>query len=308
MKIAIIGTGGVGGYFGGKLAKTGFDVTFLARGKHLEAIKTHGLKIKSIKGDFDIPNAQATDNIQQMGQSDLIMLGVKAWQVKDLAAELSSIMHSKTLVLPLQNGVNAIEDLKSAIPADQIIGGLCRIVSKIEEPGVINHFAAEPIVVFGEMDNVVTERLQTIKNAFDKAGFDNRIAEDINVELWKKFMAICSGGLLAVTRSTFGQVRELPETRNMLRKMFEEIHGLAQKVGVNIKADYIEKAMAFVDAFQYDVASSMARDIWEGRPSEIDYHNGTVVKIAAAYGVDVPVNKFIYHSILPLEIRARNKN
>src|SRR5450759_1766128 len=139
MRIAIIGTGGVGGYFGGKLASAGFDVTFLARGEHLKAIQRHGLTIKSLLGDFRVNPVQATDRIQAIGLIDLVILAVKAWQVKDIAKELKAISNRDTLILPLENGISAIDELKEQVKQDNIIGGLCRIISKIESPGVICH-------------------------------------------------------------------------------------------------------------------------------------------------------------------------
>ncbi len=308
MKIGIIGTGGVGGYFGGQLAKAGFDVTFLARGRHKDAMESNGLEIKSIKGDFHLPEVNVTDNILDITHTDLLILGLKAWQVKDVASDIAAIIDDGTVVLPLQNGVKAVEDLELFVPSSRIIGGLCRIVSKIDGPGVINHFAAEPTIIFGELDNNHSSRILEIKKLFDAAGIDARIANNITEELWKKFVAICSGGLLAVTRSSFGEVRTLPETRTMLECMFKEILTLASKKSVQLPSDFLEKAMGFVDAFPYDVASSLARDVWEGRPSEIEYLNGSVVKMAEAYDLDVPVNKFIYHCLKPLEKKARNIN
>ena len=169
MKIAIIGTGGVGGYFGGKLAKAGYDVTFLARGEHLKAIQQNGLTVKSIKGDFKVDSVKATDRIDTIGLVDLLILGVKAWQVKDISYVLKTIIHKDTVVLPLQNGVLAVDELKESIKKENIIGGLCRIISKIDSPGVINHFGIEPTIIFGELDNSKTERLYKIKTVFDSA-------------------------------------------------------------------------------------------------------------------------------------------
>ena len=179
MKIAIIGTGAVGGYFGGMLAKAGNDVTFLARGEHLKAIQTIGLTIKTINGNFIINPAKATDKIKDIDSPDMIILGVKAWQIKEIAPELSEIIKTETVILPLQNGVLAVDELKEYINPENIICGLCRIISMIESPGVILHSGVEPEIVFGEMDNLKTERVIEIKNLFDKAGIKSRIADDI---------------------------------------------------------------------------------------------------------------------------------
>jgi len=305
MKIAIIGTGGVGGYFGGKLAKAGFDVTFLARGEHLKAIQQNGLMVKSILGDFKIDDVKSTDNISAIGSVDLIILGVKAWQVKQLGHELRLIIKSNTMVLPLQNGVMAAEELCEYINPENIINGLCRIISKIESPGVINHFGFEPIIIFGELNNAQTDRIGLIKSIFDKAEINSKISHDILSDLWKKLIGICVSGLLAVTKSSYGELRELKETRQLMIELLTEIFNLSQKIGIMVDQDIVTKTMMLIDSLPYESTASLTRDVWEGKPSEIEYQNGAVVKLAEKYGIDVPVNRFVYYSILPMEKKAR---
>ena len=213
MTIAIIGTGGVGGYFGGKLAKAGYDVTFLARGTNLKAIQQKGLTVKSILGDFTIDPVNVTDRIDTIGLTDLVILGVKAWQVSDISKELLTIIKKDTIVLPLQNGVMAAEELMENIRNENIIGGLCRIISKIDAPGVITHSGLEPSIIFGDLNYSGTERIGMIKAIFDKSGINSQISDDITGDLWKKFIGICVSGLLAVTKTTYGELRELKETR-----------------------------------------------------------------------------------------------
>jgi 2-dehydropantoate 2-reductase len=305
MKIAIIGTGGVGGYFGAKLAKAGFDVSFLARGEHLSAMRNNGLTVKSINSDFQVKNIIATDNIHEIGKTDLIIIGVKAWQIKEVRDEIKSIVHSNTSILPLQNGVLAAEELKESIDKSNILGGLCRIMSKIESPGVINHFGITPTIIFGELDKSNSTRIQKIKELFDHAEIKSQISNDIDSEIWKKFIAICVGGLLAITKTTYGELRELKETRQLMIDLLNEIYELSQRIGINIEPDFIHKTVSFVDTFPYDSTSSLTRDIWDGRPSEIDYQNGTVVRLAEKYGIDTPINRFVYNCILPMELKAR---
>jgi 2-dehydropantoate 2-reductase len=305
MKTAIIGTGGVGGYFGGKLARAGCDVTFLARGEHLQAIRQNGLTIKSIKGDFTVAPVKATESIKTIGAVDLIILALKAWQIKDIANDLGALTSRDTMVLPLQNGVSVIEELKEHLHLENIIGGLCRIISKIESPGVINHSGIEPVIVIGELDNAETERIKKIKAVFDHAGIASRISDDITADLWKKFIPICVSGLLAVTRTTYGELRELKETRQLMIDLLDEIFRLSQKAGIRIEPDFVAKAVAFIDSFPYDSTSSLTRDIREGKPSELEYQNGTVVKLGELYKVETPVNRFIYNCLLPMEIKAR---
>jgi 2-dehydropantoate 2-reductase len=307
MKIAILGTGGVGGYFGGKLARAGFDVAFLARGAHLEAIRKKGLRIKSSSGDFRVHPARVTDKIPEIGVADWIIVGVKAWQVKEIAREMKEIMSPDTSILPLQNGVLAMEELAGEMDSHHIVGGICRIFSKIESPGVISHLGVEPVIVFGEKDNRKSERVLKLKEILDKSGIKARIAEDIQAEIWKKFITICASGLLAVTRSTYGEIRELKETRSLMIALFQEIYELSHRIGIAVEQEFIEKTVSFIDTFPYDSTSSLTRDVWEGKPSEIEYQNGTVVRLGEIYGVKTPVNRFVYECILPMELRARKK-
>jgi 2-dehydropantoate 2-reductase len=305
MQIAVVGTGGVGGYFGGKMAHAGYDVTFIARGEHLKTIRKNGLKIKSINGDFMVNPAKVTDKISDIGDANWVILGVKAWQVTEVAKELSGIITADTTILPLQNGVLAVDELSAELGRSHVIGGLCRIFCKIESPGIINHLGIEPTIIFGEMDNTKSERVLVLRNMLEKSGIKSRIADDIQVELWKKFINICAGGLLAITRSTYGEIRELKETRDLMIELFEEIYKLSQKTGIYIEHEFVAKTMDFIDTFPFDSTASLTRDVWEGKPSEIEYQNGTVVRLGEKYGVKTPVNRFIYDCILPMEKRAR---
>lgn len=305
MKIAIIGTGGVGGYFGGKIAQAGYDVTFLARGEHFKAIQSKGLNVKSILGDFHVSSVKVCEKIREIGKCDLIILAVKAWQIKDISAELIPILKENSVILPLQNGVSAVEELRVTINEKNIITGLCRIFSKIEVPGIIKHFGVTPTILFGESDNSKTSRILEIKELFDASGINAQISGDINSELWKKFIPICVGGLMALTRTTYGELRELQETRQMMIDLMIEIYQLSQKIGIRIETDFVDKSVSLLDTYPYNSTSSLTRDVLEGKPSEIEYQNGTVVRLGQKYGIDTPINRFVYHSILPMELKAR---
>lgn len=307
MRTAIIGTGGVGGYFGGQLARAGHDVTFLARGEHLKAIRKNGLTVKSIYGDFTLNPVKATDIIQTIEEVDLIILALKAWQVNAIVNDLKALAGRNAMVLPLQNGVSVADELKEDPGPDNVLGGLCRIISKVESPGVINHSGIEPVIVFGEFDGRESDRAKKVKEAFDGAGIRSRISGDITADLWKKFIPICVSGLLAVTRTTYGELRELKETRQRMIELLDEGFRLSQRIGVRIEPDFVEKAVAFIDTFPYGSTSSLTRDILEGKPSELEYQNGTVVKLGERFNVDTPVNRFIYHSLLPMERKARKR-
>lgn len=308
MKIAVIGAGGVGGYFGGRLAQAGNDVTFVDAGPHLLAMQQNGLKVKSVHGDFHINPAQATDNLATIGKVDLVIISLKTHQIKNIAKQLHHIVGDETIVVPFGNGVMAVEELKEHIAPYNLIGGLCKIMSRIETPGVINHSGAhkgDTTIIFGELDNAKTPRIAELKTLFDNAGIVNIIADDIIAEIWRKFIGICISGLLGVTRTNFGELRELPETRAMMVDLLAEIYAVSKKVGVNLENDIVEKNMAAFEHFPADSTSSLAIDVIEGRPSEIEYQNGSVVHLAKRYDIDVPVNRFVYSCILPMDLKAK---
>jgi 2-dehydropantoate 2-reductase len=305
MKIAIIGSGGVGGYFGARLVRAGFNVTFVARGEQLKVMLGKGLTIKSILGDFKVDNLKVTDKITDIAQPDLVILGVKAWQIKEIRDDLKRILHQDTIILPLQNGVLAAEELSEKIDRQRVLGGLCRIFCKVESPGVINHSAVTPAIVFGEMDKSKTERLVKVQKILNTADIVAKISDDIEADLWRKFISICTSGLLAVTKTTYGELRSLKETRQLMIDLLTEIYLLSQKIGVNIESDFVEKSVSFIDSYPYDTTSSLTRDVWENKPSEIEYQNGTVVRLGEKYRINTPVNRFVYYSILPGELKSR---
>jgi 2-dehydropantoate 2-reductase len=307
MKIGIVGAGGVGGYFGGKLAKAGHEVSFLARGEHLAAINKNGLTIKSFQGDFNVYNIKANDSLKDFGKVDIAIIAVKAWQLKEIAQDLIHIVGQNTIVLPLQNGISAIDELKGQVSQDRFVGGLCRIMSKIESPAVINHFGVDPTITFGEIDRTISKRCEKLLEVFSNAGIKATISSDITAELWRKFIVICVGGLLAVTKTTYGELRELPETRDMMIGLLKEIYSVSQKLEINIEPDFVDKSICLIDSYPYDSTASLTRDIWNGKPSEIEYQNGTVVKLSRKLLIDTPINEFVCNCILPMEIKARSK-
>ena len=306
MRIAIFGSGGVGGYFGARLAQTGEDVTFIARGAHLRALLNSGLKVDSIDGDFVIHPAKATADPSEVGPVDLVILGVKAWQVPDAARAIKPMVDTGSAVLPLENGVDAPSQLAAELGDERVIGGLCKIVSFIVGPGHIRHAGFEPSVVLGELDNRRSERVRKIHKAFAKAGVNATIATDIQVSLWTKFLFISAfSGVGAVTGEPAGKIRANPETRGQLVRAMEEVYSLARARGVNLPTDSVEKALASVDGLPDEATSSMQRDIAAGKPSELESQNGAVVRMAHEAGVKAPTHESIYSALRPLEIKAR---
>ncbi len=306
MKIVIYGTGGVGGYFGVRLAQSGNDVHFIARGKHLEAIQKNGLQLKSIKGNHTVFPVNATDNVRSISNPDLVIIATKTWQVTDAAKDIKPILSYYSTVIPLLNGVTNTDALLSVLDEQQVIGGLCKIVSKIEDYGIINHMAIEPYIAFGQLDNEKGGRIGEIKKVFDKAGILNDNPDDIQKAIWSKFLFITTvsaiGGL---TRATLGEMRSTPEVRTIMHRTAEEIVHIANAKGVDLDQGSIDKVFHFIDGLPYETTASLQRDIMEGRPSELESQVGTVHKLGQELGVPTPTNTFIYHSLLPQEARAR---
>lgn len=307
MKILIYGTGGVGGYFGGKLAQAGHDVTFIARGEHLKAIRRAGLRVLSPSGNFTIKNAKATDQTDGLDVMDLIILGIKSWQVRDAVECITGVVGPKTIILPLQNGVFANQEILEVMDRSNLVGGLCKIISRIEEPGVINHMMFNPEITIGELDNQQSTRVKDLQHLFEQAGIHATIASNIDAALWKKFMFICTSGLGALTRSSYGVMREMEGTRKLLISQISEIYELGRHLNITLENNVVEKTMEIVDSLPYEATSSLQRDVIEGRPSELDYLAGAVVKIGRENGFETPVNSFIYNSLLPIE-RENRKN
>jgi 2-dehydropantoate 2-reductase len=307
MRIAVFGTGGVGGYFGGRLAQAGEDVIFIARGEHLRALRAHGLRVDSLKGDFVVHPTQATDDAAQVGPVDAALVGVKAWQVTEAGRAMRPLVGPETFIVPLQNGVEAPSQLAAILGAEHMLGGLCSIISFVAGPGHIRHVGAEPYIAFGELDNRPSERAERLRQAFVRAGVRVEVPPDIQVAMWEKFLFITSwGGVGAVTRAPIDVVRRLPETRQMMEQAMQEILSVGQARKVTLTEEAIRKGMAFVDNLQPGSTASMQRDIMEGRPSELEAQNGAVVRLGRDVGVPTPVHAFIYSSLLPSELQARD--
>ncbi len=308
MRVAVFGTGGAGGYFGGRLAQAGEDVTFIARGEHLQAIREHGLRVESTNGDFVIQAAQATHDPAQIGEVDVVILGVKAWQVPEAAQAMGPLLGTETVVVPLQNGVEAPDQLAAVLGSEHVFGGLAKIFSSIIGPGHIRHVGGPTSVTFGELDNRPSERAQRLRAVFARAGVTAEIPPDIHVALWEKFLFIAPfGGIGAVTHAPIGTLCTLPETRQMLEKGMREIFNVGRAWKIPLDDDVVDRTMTFADSQPPAGTTSMQRDIIAGRPSELDAWNGAVVRLGQQVNVVTPLHAFLYHALLPLELRARGQ-
>lgn len=308
MRIAVVGVGGVGGYFGGRLAQAGNEVYFIARGEHLRAIRDQGLRVESSAGDFTIHPASATDNPVEVGQVDAVIVGVKSWQLAEAARQIRPLLGPETAVLPLLNGVEAADTITAEIGPGHALGGLCRISAFIAGPGHIRHTGLEPSLALGELDNRRSPRVEALLAAFQAAGVRADIPADIHVALWEKFMLITAwSGIGAITRAPVGVWRSLPGTRAMAESALREVVAVANAHGVALPVAQVARTLGFLDGVPAAATASMQRDIMDGRPSELEAQNGAVVRLGQEAGVDTPVHSFIYHSLLPQELAARGQ-
>jgi len=307
MRFAVFGAGAIGCYFGGRLAQSGQDVVFIARGKHLEAMRRNGLKVESAVGDFFLSPVNATDHASEIGAVDVVLVGVKAWQVPEAAEAMRPLVGDQTVVLPLQNGVEASAQLADLLGKDRVLSGLCGLVAYVVEPGFVRHAASDPFVTFGELNNEVTRRVELLHEAFAGAeGVTATIAADIHAAVWSKFMFITAwSGIGAVSRCSIGTICSQPETRELLRQALTEVYEVALARKVRMAPDSVESCIAMFDQVPATGTASMQRDIMAGRPSELEQQNGAVVRLGREVSVETPLNSYIYRSLIPMERRAR---
>lgn len=308
MRIAVVGTGGVGSYFGGRLAHAGEDVVFVARGAHLRAMRESGLRVDSVDGDFVVNPVRVTDNTADAGPVDVVLLAVKGWQVPEAIETMRPLVGPATVVVPLLNGVEAPDQLAAAFGAQHVAGGLCRLFGSVVGPGHVRNTMPRPFISFGEFDNSRSQRIERLHHAFASAGVPATIAADIRAALWEKLMFVGPfGGVGAVTRAPVGVLRSLPETRALLEGAVDEIFQVARARGVAVAAEAVATALALIDGSPAQATASMQRDIIAGRPSELEAQVGVVVRMAREARVAAPCHTCLYASLLPQERRARGE-
>lgn len=303
MRVAVVGAGGVGGYFGGKLAQSGVDVVFIARGKTLDALRNKGLRVDSIKGDFVLPKVKTSID----GKVDVVLVAVKAWQIPDAIAGLKPMLADDAAVIPLENGLTAPNDIARLLGAEHALGGLCGIVSFVVEPGHIRHAAVEPQIVFGELDNRRTQRVDRIAQTLQHAGVNVEVPPDIHRSMWTKFLFIAPYSAIgAASRVPIGAWRSIPETRSLVEGLVREILALARARNISLADDAFERTMQRYDGLAPDATPSLQRDVVDGRPSELDAQLGAVVRMAREVNVPAPLFETLYAALLPQEQIARS--
>jgi 2-dehydropantoate 2-reductase len=299
VRIAIVGAGGVGGYFGGRLAATGVDVAFLARGAHLDALRTRGLRIVSPKGDVHLPRVKAAGDARDIGVCDIVFFAVKLYDTQRALAALPPLVGPDTAVIPLQNGVDSVATLIDAVGRQHTAGGTCYVSAVISEPGAIRHTAMDRLI-FGEVDRVRSPRLQALKEACAPAGFQTTLSGDITVDIWSKFVRLSvMSGMTAVARSPLGVIRDDTELWQMLRDATKEAMAIAHAKGIAVPSSTVEDVAAAYRALPPETKSSMLEDLERGRRLELPWLSGAVVRLGRELGVPTPTHAFINAVLKP---------
>jgi len=293
LKIAIYGSGGVGGYFGARLAAAGNEVHFIARGAHLNAIRKNGLKVESGAGNLHIHPARATDDPASIGPVDVVMFAVKLWDIEAVAKQLKPLLHERTLVIPFQNGIEAPDVLKKNIPGKNVLAGVAYIATGIKQPGVILHTGAMQRLQVGPgADSFV--------QACKAAGINIEPAADIERARWEKFVFLTGlSGVTALSRHPVGVCRADPELRATFEAAMTETWRLGRKRGIALPEDFIAERMRFVDTLHGDMRTSMQHDLENGNRLEAPWLCGAVARMSAEAGLEAPVNRTIYAALKP---------
>jgi 2-dehydropantoate 2-reductase len=304
MRIAVMGSGGVGGYFGGRLAQVGEDVTFVARGAHLQAIRRDGLRVESPAGDFHVRPA-ATDSPDSIGPVDLILFAVKSYDTESAGRSSLPLLGKDSTLLCLQNGVDNEERLVGILGAGPVLAGVVHVLSTIRAPGVIAQTAGPRTIALGEMDGQVTPRVERIHAVLTHAGIAARVSRRILVDLWEKFLFIAAqGGVTALTGLPVGEILACPETAELYRGVMEEVAAVGRARSVPIPGDAVERAVAFARGLEPGMRSSLAHDLAQGRRLEVEALAGAVVRYGREAGVPTPLSFAIYAALKPHHEKA----
>jgi 2-dehydropantoate 2-reductase len=299
MRIVVIGAGGVGGYFGARLARAGADVTMLARGQHLAAIQRDGLRVRStIEGEY-VAKPDAVPDLRGAPHADLVLLAVKAFDTETALETARPVVGTETPVLTLQNGIDGPERIEAAFGPGHALGGAAYVFATIEAPGVIAHrFAGR--IVFGEMDGRTTPRAERVRDAFTRAGVAVELTASIRRVLWEKYLFICAqAGMSALTRTNTGAMRTVPETWRMYRLLVEELAALGAASGAGLPADIVERIMANAQELRPETTSSLHHDLLAGKRLELEALHGHAVRLGEQYGVPTPMLFAVYAGLKP---------
>jgi len=298
MRIAVIGAGGIGAIYGASLAKAGADVTFVARGAHLAAMRERGLKIEGDRGEMHISPAQATDDPSDIGPVDIVLFCVKLWDVESAGAAIRPIIGPKTAVIPLQNGVDAHERLIPVLGREAVMGGTAFVTGSIVAPGIVRQTGTYQRMTFGELDGTISPRGKRLAELCAAAEFEGVLSPDVLVPLWDKFtMLVPLANVNALTRAPLGKYRADPDTWSLVLGSVHETVAVGRAEGINLAPDAADKAIALIRSMPDHHMTSMGNDLLRGNRLELPWFAGKVVELGRKHGVPTPVNSFVYAAL-----------
>ena len=307
MKIVMMGSGGVGGFFGALLAKAGFDVGFVARGAHLAAMRSGGLKIERPgKDDLNVEKIRASDDPASLGPADIVIISVKLWDTEQAAEAIRPLVGPRTAVLSLQNGVARDDILRRAFGEAAVMGGVAYVAAVISAPGVIRQTGAMQRIVFGEYDGRESERARFLRDALQKSGVTAELTGDVRRAIWEKYaFLVAMSGATAVIRASIGPILADPHARAFFQELMREAAAVARAQGVALPENFVETRMAAAAALPADMSASMRHDLERGNRLELDWLSGGVVALGGQLGVPTPANRAV-RDILALHAAGRS--
>ena len=306
MRIAVYGAGGVGGYFGGRLAQAGADVHVIARGRHLDALRSHGLRVRSVKGDFTV-RVPATDDPADIGPCDYVLFCVKSFDTEPAAARLGPLLGQATAVVSLQNGVDNEDKLARVVGQDHVLGGAAFIFTGVAKPGVILHTGGPTSITFGELDSRVTERGQRLLACCQQAGFGAELSTSIRTVLWAKLAFICAqAGMTAAVRLPIGEIRTVDAAWAAFQQLVAEVAAVAEADGSPLPPAAWQRALVMAQGVEPGSFSSLHDDLVAGRRMELEALHGLVVRRAAEHEVPVPMTEAVYAILKPWAVRNQH--
>jgi len=305
MRIAIIGAGGVGGYFGARLQQAGADVHFVARGSHLAAMRRDGLTVESPLGDIHLPKVNATETPADIGPADMVWLSVKLWDMDGAVKSMRPLIGPDTGIISFQNGVQKDDILRAAFGDTAVMGGVAYIATNIDRPGVIKHTGTMQRLIFGEYDGRRSKRAETLLDFSLRGGIDAELSDDVRKAIWEKFVFLVAlSGSTTTMREPIGPIRSNPRSRRFLSELMRETVAVGRALGVALPADFADQRLAFVDTLPHEMTSSMHHDLKAGKRLEVSWLSGGVAQLGEKAGVPTPMNRAVWEILALSEAGA----
>jgi 2-dehydropantoate 2-reductase len=303
MRIAIIGAGGVGGYFGARLQQAGADVHFVARGAHLAAMRREGLKVESPLGDIHLPNVDVAEQPADIGQADMVWLSVKLWDMDAAVRSMRPLIGPETGIISFQNGVQKDDILRAAFGDTAVMGGVAYVATNIDRPGVIRHTGTMQRLIFGEYDGRRSRRAETLLDFCLRGGINAELSDDVRKAIWEKFVFLVGlSGSTTTMRETIGPIRSNPRSRRFLSDLMRETVAVGRALGVALPADFVDQRMSFVDGLPDVMTSSMHHDLNAGKRLEVSWLSGGVAQLGEKAGVPTPMNRAVWEILALYEM------